>query len=327
VHRATLARRLGGHKVVIKVQHAGVADRLLQDLMNLETIGDTMKRLDPDFDFTPVISEWAKEVPKELDFRQEALNMQTVEANLRSLLPNPRNPVPSELEIDVSFPQVIDGLVTEKVMVMSFIDGFKIDQKDKLAQYGADRSFLVSNVTRAFAHQIFVDGFYTADPHPGNLMVDVHTLKPVLLDFGLTKAISEGVRYNFAKLLVAVAEQDVHGLFDALEGVGLRLRTDVPFDIALLAKYFFRDASTQSDAQKESSKRREAWKKKAEEHKRNVYVGDKVDVHTTTMGCLRKTRKGEIVSVRTVPPTSASGPARTLVKVGAPYVGPYLTSI
>ena len=72
-------------------------------------------------------------------------------------------------------------------MVMTFIDGFKIDQKDKLAKYGADRAFLVSNVTRAFAHQIFVDGFYTADPHPGNLMVDVHTLKAVLLDFGLTK--------------------------------------------------------------------------------------------------------------------------------------------
>ena len=112
VHRATLSRRFGGHQVVIKVQHAGVAERLLQDLMNLETIGDTMKRLDPDFDFTPVISEWAKEVPKELDFRQEASNMQTVEANLRAMLPNPRSPVAPELEIDVSFPQVIEGLVT-----------------------------------------------------------------------------------------------------------------------------------------------------------------------------------------------------------------------
>jgi hypothetical protein len=55
-----------GQVVVIKVQHAEVAERLLQDLRNLETIGDTLKRFDPDFDFSPVIREWASEIPKEL---------------------------------------------------------------------------------------------------------------------------------------------------------------------------------------------------------------------------------------------------------------------
>jgi predicted unusual protein kinase regulating ubiquinone biosynthesis (AarF/ABC1/UbiB family) len=76
-------------------------------------------------------------------------------------------------------------------------------------------------------------------------MVDKNTLSPVLLDFGLTKEVNEKTRFNFAKLLVAAAEQDIYGMLDSLEGVGLRLRTDVPFDVALLAKYFFRDANNQ----------------------------------------------------------------------------------
>ena len=89
--------------------------------------------------------------------------MQKVEANLASMLPRGSNQDHS-LTIDVSFPQVIEGLVSEKVLVMSYIDGFKIDNKEMLEKHQADKASLVQNVTKAFAQQIFVDGFYTADP-------------------------------------------------------------------------------------------------------------------------------------------------------------------
>lgn len=145
--------------------------------------------------------------------------------------------------------------------------------------------------------------------------MDLTTLKPVLLDFGLTKDIEDEVRYNFAKLLVAVAEQDIHGLISALDGVGLKLRMDVPFDISLLAKYFFRDASKKEDAQKEGVKRREEYKKKAEEKKKSMYVGDKVDVTTTTMFCMRNTRKGEVLSIRTPANPHGKGKSGPLVTV------------
>ena len=137
----------------------------------------------------------------------------------------------------------------------------------------------------------------------------------MLLDFGLTKDIDDEIRYNFAKLLVAVAEQDIHGLISALDGVGLKLRIDVPFDVSLLAKYFFRDASKQKEAQKESVKRREEWKKKAEEKKKSMYVGDKVDVTTTTMFCMRNTRKGEVVGIRNPASHHRQGKSGPLVTV------------
>jgi aarF domain-containing kinase len=168
VHRAQLS---DGRDVVIKVQHAEVARRLLQDLRNLETIGDTLRRFDPDFDFSPVIREWAAEIPKELDFRSEASNMQRVGKNLAPMLPSNYDgtqnlgptgdltvdeiiPVDStttfspelegtesktepktgldpkanskDLSIDVSLPVVIDEFVTEKMLVMTFVDGFKV---------------------------------------------------------------------------------------------------------------------------------------------------------------------------------------------------------
>jgi predicted unusual protein kinase regulating ubiquinone biosynthesis (AarF/ABC1/UbiB family) len=109
VHRARL---INGKEVVIKIQHAKVAYRLLQDLKNLETIGDIVRRLDPDFDMSPVIREWAREIPKELDFRCEANSMKRVEKNLEYLSPvklgagGSGSGGDSSLCIDVSFPQV-----------------------------------------------------------------------------------------------------------------------------------------------------------------------------------------------------------------------------
>ena len=141
-------------------------------------------------------------------------------------------------------------------------------------------------------------------------MVDRHSLKAVLLDFGLTKEVTPQIRYHFAKLLVAAAEQDIYGLMDALNGVGLRLRTDVPFDIALLAKYFFRDANRQDVARAESQQRREEYNRKAEERQKMLYVGDKVDVFGRGWVPFMKTsRKGEVVDV-----SEGSGPA-AVVKV------------
>ena len=80
--------------------------------------------------------------------------------------------------------------------------------------------------------------------------------------------------------------------------MGLRLRADVPFDAALLARYFFRDAQRQAVAQQQSKERREQWRRKAAEAAKSVYAGDRVDV--TVRGRvvgMRSTRKAEVVRV------------------------------
>jgi len=127
-------------------------------------------------------------------------------------------------------------------------------------------------------------------------MVSRSTGKAVLLDFGLTKQIDDSIRLSFAKLLVAAAEKDVQGILESLEGVGLRLRTDVPFDGALLVSYFFRDAKPREEAVQETVERRSANERRREERSGGVYAGDTVDV--TLRGVVfgtRKTRKGKVI--------------------------------
>ena len=284
VYRAVL---FDGTAVVVKVRHVNVAERLLQDLNCLETIGDAVKWLDKDFDFSPVIREWSKEVPAELDFRREAQNMERVARNLAEWKDRG-----SSLSVDVSLPTVLLP-ATERVLVMSYVEGFKINDKERLDDLGVDREFVVREVTKAYAVQIFANGFFSADPHPGNLYVQAG--KPVLLDFGLSKSITPEVQMNFCKMLVASEESDIHGLLSALEGVGLKLRTDVPFDVALLSKYFFRQANTSSEAREENAKRRAEWKEKAEARGRILYVGDSVDATTQNSLGWKKSRKGVIV--------------------------------
>lgn len=205
VHKGKL---LDGREVVIKVQHEGVSDLLLQDLKNLETIGETIRYLDPDFDFSPVVREWAREVPKELDFRVEAENMKRVANNL-----SPLYKVSSDLSIDVTLPEVIDEYVTKKCLIMTFVKGVKISDIKSLDSLGVDRKKMMNSITKSYAHQIFFDGFYSGDPHPGNILIDCNTLQPVLLDFGLTKELDEKTRFNFAKLIVAADEQGYYYAF------------------------------------------------------------------------------------------------------------------
>merc|ERR1711988_283382 len=101
---------------------------------------------------------------------------------------------------DVKLASVVESFVSDKVLIMEYIDGFKVDDREKLAEMNIDRDALMRNVTRSYAHQIFVDEFYNGDPHPGNILVDRADSSPVLLDFGLTKEISEEVKRGFAKM-------------------------------------------------------------------------------------------------------------------------------
>jgi aarF domain-containing kinase len=160
---------------VVKVRHKNVKEQLIQDLKCLETIGNTVKWLDPDFDFSPVVREWSKEVPKELDFRKEAAYMERVSSNLHNMNKH------ASLTVEASLAPVIPGLTSERVMVMKFVDGIKISNVEGLDALGVDRNQVVKDITRAYACQIFVDGCFSGDPHPGNLLIDTKSRKAILL--------------------------------------------------------------------------------------------------------------------------------------------------
>lgn len=149
VHRATL-KDYGGspHDVILKVQHRGVASLMRQDMENLRVILNLLAKTDPDLDFGPVIREYNQEVTKELDFRMEAENMKDVSALLQAS------------KINVIMPETIPNLITERVLVMDFCEGFSVRDIEKLDENSVDRELLMSRICEAWAIQMHVGGIF-----------------------------------------------------------------------------------------------------------------------------------------------------------------------
>ncbi|KAM7263215.1 hypothetical protein ACFE04_000898 [Oxalis oulophora] len=208
VHRATL---MDGQEVVVKVQHEGVKKVILEDLKNAKSIIDWIAWAEPQYDFNAMIDEWCKEAPKELDFRIEAENTKTVSKNLGCKNKDERNPAH---RVDVLIPEVIQA--TETVLVLEYMDGIRLNDTETLESFGVDKQKIVEEITRAYAHQIYIDGFFNGDPHPGNFLVSKESPhRPILLDFGLTKRAMGIVTVFFRNSAPAAeAHQTVKSLTD-----------------------------------------------------------------------------------------------------------------
>ncbi|XP_011045052.1 PREDICTED: uncharacterized protein LOC105140069 isoform X2 [Populus euphratica] len=242
VHRATL---IDGQKVVVKVQHEDIKKIILEDLKDAKSIVDWIAWAEPQYNFSPMIDEWCKEAPKELDFNHEAENTRTVSQNLGCTSKYDSNKPINQ--VDVLIPEVIQS--TEKVLILEYMDGIRLNDFESLEACGANNQKIVEEITRAFAHQIYVDGFFNGDPHPGNFLVSKEPPhRPILLDFGLTKRISSSMKQSLAKMFLATAEGDHVALLSSFSEMGLKLRLDFPEQAMDFISVFFRTSTSASEA-------------------------------------------------------------------------------
>ncbi|XP_010927205.1 uncharacterized protein [Elaeis guineensis] len=242
VHRATLK---DGQEVVVKVQHEGIKEIILEDLKNAKSITDWIAWAEPQYDFSPMIDEWCKEAPKELDFNHEAENTRTVSRNLHCT--SEHDGTCHANCVDVLIPEVIQS--SEKVLILQYMNGIRLNDNESLDAYGINKQKLVEEITRAYAHQIYVDGFFNGDPHPGNFLVSKEAPHcPILLDFGLTKSLSSSMKQALAKMFLACAEGDHVALLSAFAEMGLKLRLDMPEQAMDIASVFFRNSTPANEA-------------------------------------------------------------------------------
>jgi len=236
VHRAWLA---GGEAVVVKVQHRGVEDIILQDLDNAAYLVEELVKSKPEYDFRAILSEWSAETKKELDFIHEADNTERVAANLQNLT-------------GVKVPRVIrntrGGFVlepTRRVLILEYMDGVKPNDTKVLSSWGVRGEHVMERLSAAFAQQIFIDGLFNGDPHPGNMLIERGTGTPVLLDFGLVKELPTETRVAFCRLVLAAAENDFTGLLQALKEMGLSKHVSLsrPEEAMEAVRFMFRDAA------------------------------------------------------------------------------------
>lgn len=210
-------------KVILKIQHEGVGAVMRTDMVALKRIMRVLVWLNPTM-FDPisgVLEAWEQEMVKELDFRIECGNLLTVAKNLHH----------GGLDRSkVIVPVPVVELVEQCYFVMEFCPGFKITDVQQLEKSGVDKTALFKRIMHAFAMQLFVDGQFNADPHPGNLFVQIKhdvldekglpTAVPVLLDFGMVVTLPTKQRLAYCELMLALETMDAQAMAAAIKQVG-----------------------------------------------------------------------------------------------------------
>lgn len=224
VHRATL---IDGSDVVVKVQRPNIKEQIESDINILSTIARLLDKYVPEsrfFNPTGIVEEFSRTVRKELDFVEEARNCCRFRKNF-------------EHNLDVYIPKIYAEFVTEKVLVMEMIEGVRIDNIKAIEEMGLDRKRLAKIGVDAYFKQILEDGFFHADPHPGNILV-MSTGMIAFLDFGIVGRVSDELKEAMASTFLALIQRDFDRLIDQYIELGI-----VPedFDIDIFRRDFKSD--------------------------------------------------------------------------------------
>lgn len=191
VHRARLA---DGREVALKVQRPGIRERVLGDLAALAEVAAFLEKhtaIGERLAIATLFDEFRRSTLRELDFRQEALHLVTLGANLR------------EIE-EIIVPQPVLDYSTSRVLAMEFIAGTKVTALGPRVRLGADGDRLADALLRAYLRQMLHDGLFHADPHPGNVFLVDGRL--ALLDLGMVARIRPALQDRLLQLLLAVSE-------------------------------------------------------------------------------------------------------------------------
>ena len=192
VHKARLR---DGRQVAVKVQRPGIRDAMLEDLDALDEIAeflDNHTAAGKRYEFSQMLEQFRKSLLRELDYRQEAINLTTIGQNLR------------EFE-HIVVPEPISDYSASRVLTMQYVHGRKITDLSPLARMEFDGAALAEEVFRAYLEQILIDGFFHADPHPGNVFV-TDDYRVALIDLGMVGKIMPGLQEQLLQLLLAIAE-------------------------------------------------------------------------------------------------------------------------
>ncbi|MEP7013138.1 MAG: AarF/UbiB family protein [Acidobacteriota bacterium] len=192
VHRAQLR---DGRPVAVKVQRPGVARSAASDLDALGSLAhllDGHTEIGRRLRFGDLVKEFRGVLARELDYRQEARNLLDM-ADITTNFPR------------IYVPQPIDSFSSSRVLTMDFVRGVKVTRISALTRMEIDGGALADELLQAYLQQIFVAGFFHADPHPGNVFL-TEDGSLALLDLGMVGRLSRELRERMVQLLLATVE-------------------------------------------------------------------------------------------------------------------------
>jgi ubiquinone biosynthesis protein len=208
IAQAHLARTKTGQEVIVKVQRPQIRQMILQDLAIMEHLAHLLARRIPEsrrYDPVGLVEEFRKTILLELDFRREGRNADRLREHLRDMP-------------GIVIPQVFWEYSAPRVLTIEYMVGQGL--REALSRSAEDRHRIAAHLYEAFLKQIFEDGFFHADPHPGNLLF-LPDGRVGLLDFGIVGRVSRDRLAGLVTILLAIMEQDVEALLDECIALGL----------------------------------------------------------------------------------------------------------
>ena len=202
VHEATL---ITGERVAIKIQKEGITDKIDLDLRILKYIANRADKFNSDLkkiNLPGIMEEFDRSIHKEIDYNNEFMNMQRIEMNF---VDNP------SIHIPATYPEYC----TSKVLTMEFIDGTKLNDVYESTSDEFDKKLLAKNVLDSYLQQLFIDGFFHGDPHPGNVMI-LEDNVVCYLDLGMMGFFDEKFKKDLSEVVLLFMDQDVDGLINQL---------------------------------------------------------------------------------------------------------------
>ncbi len=192
-HKATLK---DGTPVIVKVKHAGIDETIHRDMDILAELALQVEKIPEMRRYHPAasVAEFQRTIIRELDFSRERSH---IEQFARDFAKDPQ----------VKIPKVYPEYCTPSILTMEHLEGTDLKDVEKLRQAGHDLDLVTRQGTRIFLQMIFINGFYHADPHPGNILILPGNVLG-LIDFGMVGRLDEQLRETLEDLLLAISKQD-----------------------------------------------------------------------------------------------------------------------
>ncbi len=201
VHAATLP---DGSEVVVKLLHQGIEETVYADLELMASLADLLEKHGKDLSYQPraLVAEFRRQILRELDLQTEARNLARF---MRSFQDDPT----------VVFPQPYPDLSTSRVLTMARLVGINLNQQERLSAEDVDLKEVAQRGANVWIQMIFRDGFFHADPHPGNLLV-LSGGRLGVLDCGMVGYLDNQTREDLEDLALAFAVKDVEQITDVI---------------------------------------------------------------------------------------------------------------
>ena len=207
VHRAVL---LSGERVVVKVQRPGVSEIVSTDLEILHhLVGVIAKRtqIGQIADLNQLLDEFSFALKNELNYIQEGHNADQFRASFSD-------------QPTVHIPTIYWNFTTRKVIILEELHGWKVTDTENLCTAGFNLHQIAVDCTMTFLKMVFDDGFFHADPHPGNILIE-DTGRIGLIDFGMVCQLDQNTKQQLIHLFVGVAAQDADSIVETMLSMGV----------------------------------------------------------------------------------------------------------